>query len=149
MSLQSNLWHHLLHKSSTPATHKVRGSTCQHVQGIKRSDARPRKHRLTCQPCMLRQAVPTSNNQGKQGTCTRMLLLGERKSLKHEPSSKVSTQHRRSHWPDHCISTLLHSTAAAAAATPSSSFVLCSLQRDPEGPSQPHVSPGTQPMSRL
>jgi hypothetical protein len=30
-----------------------------------------------------------------------------------------------------------------------SSFVRCSLQRDPEGPSQPHVNPGTQSMSRL
>jgi hypothetical protein len=28
-------------------------------------------------------------------------------------------------------------------------FVRCSLQRDPEGPSQPHVNPGTQSMSRL
>jgi hypothetical protein len=60
MSLQCNLRRHLLHKSSTPATHKVKGSTGQHVQGIKRSYARPRKHRLTCQPSMLRQAVPTS-----------------------------------------------------------------------------------------
>jgi hypothetical protein len=40
---------------------------------------------------MLRQAVPTSNNHGKQGTCTRLLLLGERKSFKHGPRSKIST----------------------------------------------------------
>jgi len=60
MSLQCNLRRHLLHKSSKPATHKVKGSTWQHVQGMKRSNARPRKHRLTCQPSMLRQAVPTS-----------------------------------------------------------------------------------------
>jgi hypothetical protein len=59
---------------------------------------------------MLRQAVPTSNNHGKQGNCTQLLLLGERKSFKNGPKSKISTKHRRPHWPDHCISMLLHYT---------------------------------------
>jgi hypothetical protein len=84
---------------------------------------------------MLRQAVPTSNNHVKQGTCTRLLLLGERKSSKHEPRSKISTKHRRPHWPDHCISTLLRYTAAAAAATPSSSSSTSSSDVKAEGPS--------------
>jgi hypothetical protein len=56
---------------------------------------------------MLRQAVLKSNNHGKQSTCTRLPLQGERQSFKHEPRSKISTKHRRLHWPDHCISTLL------------------------------------------
>jgi hypothetical protein len=142
MSLQCNSRRHLLHNSSKPATHKVKGSTCQHVQGIKRS--------FVCRRYIETLERPS---QPHASSGTRSCRSVSQCSLQRDPEGGPANP-MQAPGPNPCLlfrSWFVTLRPLRGPANTIASFVRSFVRRRyieaRNGPSPPHVSPGTQTMS--